>query len=456
MTIAFRAAGALTTGTISVTPPLPAGHAANDILVVLVASLDNGVHSVGVAGYTQIGSQKNNTTGLTTSLWWKRDGGSESAPAVNNTGVGSILAVMAAYSGCTQSGSPVNTSSAWLANTSSTTASSTGLTTGTSAAQLIECFCTLNRETWSAPSGSPTPAIDVSGPNTNGQPSLAICDSFIAVSGTATGTRTITMSTGRISNGIQFALIPANITDTAGTLSLSATITAAGAKKISAAAGAFTPALSFAAAGKKATSAAAGVIALTATPAEAGIKKVSAAVSLSLTATFSEAGRKATSGAASLALSASFAEAGRKAISGAASLSMAAVFAGVGTKAAAGAGALAAAAGLSEAGSKNSSGAAALSAVTALAEVGAKAAAGALGAISLVDVLAGSGFEGAGSALALTLGLMFALGGRKGATTSASIAYSALLEAVGSAVSTATARRRVMFDFNDDPIVIRN
>ena len=67
------------------TPTLPAGHALNDILLIVVQS--SGIGLTAPAGYQCLGPQ--NQIGATSAvggtrltIWWKRDGGAESDPTV--------------------------------------------------------------------------------------------------------------------------------------------------------------------------------------------------------------------------------------------------------------------------------------------------------------------------------------------------------------------------------------
>jgi hypothetical protein len=98
MAIAFRAVGALAgadSGNV-IGPALPAGHAANDILVVWAVQHDNVASTI--SGYTLIASQTNGAN-MTTRIFAKRDGGSESNPSITHAAGGQIIAMCAAYSG---------------------------------------------------------------------------------------------------------------------------------------------------------------------------------------------------------------------------------------------------------------------------------------------------------------------------------------------------------------------
>ncbi|NTW89455.1 MAG: hypothetical protein HGB37_00895 [Candidatus Moranbacteria bacterium] len=124
----FRAVGTSATGTGAVNPGLPAGHVANDILILFVQSDNEAVTAP--AGYTQIGPQHGSGTNATAlgnrlAMFWKRDSGSESAPTVADSG-DHTFAVIAAFSGCPTTGDPFK----YIAGGEKSTASVTGTASG--------------------------------------------------------------------------------------------------------------------------------------------------------------------------------------------------------------------------------------------------------------------------------------------------------------------------------------
>ncbi len=142
------------------------------------------------------------------------------------------------------------------------------------------------------------------------------------------------------------------ITAAAGAIALSATLSAAGTKKISNALGALTPVLAFSEAGSKAVSGA-GSLSTAAVLAEVGKKATTgAAGALGLSAALSHAGNKNGSGAGSITASAALSEAGFRGALGVAALTLTAVLAEGGSKAGGGDGVLSSPASLTEAGSK--------------------------------------------------------------------------------------------------------
>lgn len=118
------AIGSSATGTGAVTPGLPTGHTTNDILLLFVQS-DNET-ATAPATYTQLGPETGIGTaaaalGTRLSIFWRRDGGSEAAPTVADTG-DHTLAVIMGVRGCTTSGDPFVS----VGQTRKTTASTTG------------------------------------------------------------------------------------------------------------------------------------------------------------------------------------------------------------------------------------------------------------------------------------------------------------------------------------------
>ena len=106
-----------------VTPGLPAGIAANDILILMVEAANEPVNAI--SGWANVGSGAVvQATGLVTDLTvrWLRYTGSESAPAVSITGANHVIARIAAFRGCVTSGSPINGTPAVNADNGTTTA----------------------------------------------------------------------------------------------------------------------------------------------------------------------------------------------------------------------------------------------------------------------------------------------------------------------------------------------
>ena len=106
------------------TATLPGTHAANDILLLILQSSNDS--NIAVAGYTQLGPQNAigaaSTAGTTKlSIFWRRDGGSEVAPTIPDSG-DHTFGVMMAIRGCPTTGDPFH----FLGNNWKFTASTTG------------------------------------------------------------------------------------------------------------------------------------------------------------------------------------------------------------------------------------------------------------------------------------------------------------------------------------------
>lgn len=91
------------------TATLPGTHAANDILLLALQS-SNESNIAAPAGYKQLGPQNGigaaaSAGSVKLSLFWKRDGGSESAPTIPDTG-DHTYGVMLAIRGCPTTGDP--------------------------------------------------------------------------------------------------------------------------------------------------------------------------------------------------------------------------------------------------------------------------------------------------------------------------------------------------------------
>lgn len=99
MDVAFRAAGTVASSTSggNLSPGVPAGTVAGDILVLEVAHTSTAA-STSVSGYTIIRSETNFST-MRGSLWYKIAGAGESAPSVTFSGLGASDLTIARIAG---------------------------------------------------------------------------------------------------------------------------------------------------------------------------------------------------------------------------------------------------------------------------------------------------------------------------------------------------------------------
>ncbi len=220
MAVAFRAAGTKATATSgNVSPGLPAGHVANDILILVVASRDNVTHSV--SGYTQLRTQTNNGLILTSSIWWKRDGGSESAPTVTHTSGSLIIAQISAYSGAITSGTAVESQTNWATTSPAFSTCTANSITPTVDGEMVviagaasdsgQLFGEFGVFSGSSPSMTERFDSGVDSGNSNLQIAL---DDGLQTTAAATGTRTSTLVASAVNNGIQISIVPPAAADT--------------------------------------------------------------------------------------------------------------------------------------------------------------------------------------------------------------------------------------------------
>lgn len=135
------AVGTIASGTAGVTPGLPAGTVANDILILLLENQDAGAVGT-VTGYTDIQTAFAASGTITRlSLRWKRAGASESAPSVPDPG-DHVVARIIGVRGCIQTGSPVNISAFNTELVSDTSVSIPGATTTQANCLIIAAFST--------------------------------------------------------------------------------------------------------------------------------------------------------------------------------------------------------------------------------------------------------------------------------------------------------------------------
>lgn len=145
----FRAASTIvassaTSGSLS--PALPTGHAANDILIINVWVYNTGGSAPTIStptGYTLLRQQS--TTTFLQKVFWKRDSGSESAPSISFTAGGTTttecaIAVMAAFQNAVTGSTPYEGDNGVIDAATGTSRAGASVTT-TGAARLgVHCF----------------------------------------------------------------------------------------------------------------------------------------------------------------------------------------------------------------------------------------------------------------------------------------------------------------------------
>lgn len=125
------------------TATLPGTHTANDILVLCIQQSNEAAYAP-PTGYTRLGPQNGVGTAVTAgatklAVFWKRDGGSESAPTLTDSG-DHTYGVMFAVRGCPTTGDPFRwMGQSWKFATSTTGTSDTG-STGVDNALVVTIF----------------------------------------------------------------------------------------------------------------------------------------------------------------------------------------------------------------------------------------------------------------------------------------------------------------------------
>lgn len=143
-----RAVGAVAAGVNDIVVGLPAGHVANDILLLYVESADNaGGVATPPAGYNHVPDSPQDSGGVLAastvlSVMWKRDGGAETDPTIADTG-NHQMARMIAVQGCITTGDPWDVTSGSIDIAATTAVSVPGDTT-TVAETLCLAACSQN------------------------------------------------------------------------------------------------------------------------------------------------------------------------------------------------------------------------------------------------------------------------------------------------------------------------
>ena len=125
-----RSAGPEANGTGAVGVTLPKLHKTNDILILLVETAGSDTAPSTPTGYTKKDevSTGSTATDVRLTVFWKRDGGSETNPTLASTGFRQS-AFITAVAGCTTSGDPFDVTATTSDTTSNTSGSANGVTT---------------------------------------------------------------------------------------------------------------------------------------------------------------------------------------------------------------------------------------------------------------------------------------------------------------------------------------
>lgn len=214
MTAAFRSAGAIaasaaTSGNLA--PALPAGHVANDILVLNAWVYNTGGSPPSITtptGYTLL--QTNSSGNFLHKVFWKRDNGSESAPSVPFTAGGTTttecaVAILSAFSAAITTGDPTEGVSGAIVTTPAASITGRAITT-TGADRLGVQVVAMNDNVTATINNSWDERSDVL-TTTGSDAALYLATKTIATASTE-GAPTITPSLSVNSGVTGFALIP--------------------------------------------------------------------------------------------------------------------------------------------------------------------------------------------------------------------------------------------------------
>lgn len=191
----WRSAGTMVTSASDSTlsPGLPSGYQANDILVIVYNGFAIGSHTT-PSGYTEVTSSPHTDTfGSYEGVCWKRATASESAPSI-----GGVQARIHAISGCITTGSPIDAVAVTDQTGSSTNSvSATGITTTAADDMVFVYICSGNssRTVSSEACASLTSFAERTDDGAATGYSMAVATGGKTTAG-ATGTTTATISTG--------------------------------------------------------------------------------------------------------------------------------------------------------------------------------------------------------------------------------------------------------------------
>jgi hypothetical protein len=101
----FVAVGTWVTGTGNVIPGIPSGTTTDDILILAVNSYSGDAAVSAPSGYASVTNSPSSTSDPELAVFWKRAGGSESAPTVTDVGE-HLGARLFCFRGCIGSGNP--------------------------------------------------------------------------------------------------------------------------------------------------------------------------------------------------------------------------------------------------------------------------------------------------------------------------------------------------------------
>jgi hypothetical protein len=188
-------------------PGLPAGWAADDIHVLLIARGDN-TAATSITNYTNIATLTgNNTIALRVEVWWRRAVAGDTAPTVT-FGSSTVVrgGVIYGVRGCLTGASPFDTSSL-LANAASATVTFTNVSSTVDNCLVLAMLAYEDDPTTLSTMGTfIQPASNVSGSTLGNDLMLGVEQKQVSTAGTV-GASTLTVSGGTFANSVNSGII---------------------------------------------------------------------------------------------------------------------------------------------------------------------------------------------------------------------------------------------------------
>lgn len=207
--VGYRDSAATCNATSNPVVGLPAGTVNGDVMIMVINSKDNTAQAT-PTGWTRIGTQLNNTTSLTTSIFYRVANSEPSTYTLATTAVSHCVSI-SSYSGV-NTAAPINASSQ-RANAASATITANAITPTVSNTEVIFISGYANNVTHSGYSGTNPTFAERFDTNTSlGTHNALALASGMKTDTTSTGTRTaIALGIAAVNNGFLIALAPASV-----------------------------------------------------------------------------------------------------------------------------------------------------------------------------------------------------------------------------------------------------
>ena len=217
--VAYRSSAATCNATANTSVSVPGGTTNGDVMLMVINSKDNAAQAT-PTGWTRVGTQLNNTTALTTNIFYRVASSEPASYAPTTTGVSHCLSI-SSFSGVDTT-SPINASSQ-RANPSSTTITADAITPSVAGTEVVFISGYGNDETHSGYSGTnPTFAERLDAKTAAGTDNAIALASGAKTDTTSTGNRTANAtSPAAANNGYLIALAPEPVAPS--TISISGT-----------------------------------------------------------------------------------------------------------------------------------------------------------------------------------------------------------------------------------------